>query len=261
MWLIARQYGAPEPGWVPQGEELDYFPAPAAEPAYDFKVIVYCATQPARRSRFFSWLLARKEERELSQLSEIIRDTIRQTARKFSIFESGVAERAINESLAKRLNGADGDRAFTLHWTARAEVALPDEVLAVMRGALEEEYEIRVKAKATALRMTQTDELRQGWERFLDDAAKSKNAHHAVELAENPDHIAEVLEQVLNDRRKGAAELVDLIDKIVNVQRSTDILDLVVRTETVLRKTLEMMGIQVPETEKDSLLAPLQGDI
>jgi hypothetical protein len=259
MWLIARQYGAPEPGWVPQGRELDYFPAPATEPAYDFKVIVYCTTRPLRRS-FLGWLSAKREALELDRVSEIIRDTIRQTARNFSIFEPGAAEQSINEALTRRLDGGSGGPMF-MSWTARAEVAVPDEVLAIMRGALEEEHQIRVRAKATALRMAHTDELRQGWDRFLDEAAKSKNAEHPVELAENPVNIAEVLSSVLKDRRKGAEDLVTLINKIVEVQRSADILDLVVRSETVLRKTLEMMGIQVPEMEEDSLLVPLQGDI
>ncbi len=111
------------------------------------------------------------------------------------------------------------------------------------------------------MRMTETEGLRDGWDRFLDDAAKSKNAQHAVQLAENPHNIAEVLEEVLKDRRKGAEDLVSLINKIVEVQRSADILDLVVRSETVLRKTLEMMGIQLPAMDADALLAPLEGDI
>jgi hypothetical protein len=259
MWLIARQYGAPEPGWVPGGRELDYFPAPAAEPAYDFKVIVYCTTRPLRRS-WFAWLSVKREALELDEVSENIRNVIRRTARNFSIFEPGLAEQAINEALIRRLSGTEGGPTF-MSWTARAEVTVPDEVLTIMRSALDEEHHIRVRAKATALRMAQTDELRQGWDRFLDDAAKSRNAHHPIELAENPDNIADVLAAVLRDRRKGAEDLVTLINKIVEVQRSADIVDLVVRSETVLRKTLEMMGIQVPELEEDSLLAPLDGDI
>jgi hypothetical protein len=259
MWLTVREYDGPGPSWVLDGQELDYFSAPALNPAYDFKVIVYCTMQTLRRYRIGWWQAKRQE---LHKVSEIIRDTIRQTARQFSIFQPGAAEQAINERLAKRLDGAErNNKAIISRWTARAEVALPEEILTLMRDAFNENYEIRENAKATALRMTETEGLREGWDRFLDDAAKSKNAQHAVQLAENPHNIAEVLEEVLTDRRKGAEDLVNLINKIVEVQRSADILDLVVQSETVLRKTLEMMGIQLPAMEADAMLAPLEGDI
>jgi hypothetical protein len=202
------------------------------------------------------------KNQELHNVSEIIRDTIRQTARKFSIVQPGEAEQAINERLVRRLDGAErNDRAIISRWTARAEVVLPDEVLTLMRNAFNVNYKIRENAKATALRMTETEGLREGWDRFLDDAAKSKNAHHAVRLAENPNNIAEVLKEVLNDRREDAEYLVKLINEIVQVQRSADILDLVVQSETVLRKTLEMMGIELPAMETDALLGPLEGDV
>jgi hypothetical protein len=45
------------------------------------------------------------------------------------------------------------------------------------------------------------------------------------------------------------------------VQRSADIFELVVRSDTVLRKTLEMMGIELPETEGDALMASLADDM
>lgn len=259
MSLITNQFATVGPGGILDDEEFDSFPAPALDPAYDFKVTVYCSRQPVRRGRTRRWPA---ERQELGQVFEIVRDTVRQTARQFSIFDPGSAEQAINDRLASRLDGAERtDRLIFSRWAARAEVALPEEVLTLMRKALGEEFEIRAKAKATALRMAETSELRDGWDRFLDDAAKSQNAQHAVQLAENPRNIAQVLEEVLNDRRKGAEDLLTLINKIVEAQRSADILDLVVSSETVLRKTLEMMGIQLPAMEADALLTPLEGDI
>jgi hypothetical protein len=259
MWLKVMQFGAPDLSWVLDSQEPEYFAAPALDPAYDFKVVVYCAKQPERRRRTIWW---QADNEEFNQVYEILRDTIRQTARQFPIFQAGAAEQAINAFLVGRLDDAQrNERILTSRWAARAEVSLPDEVLTLMRNALSEQYQIRVQAKATAMRMAKTDELRQGWDRFLDDAAKSQNAEHAVQLAEDPHNIAQVLAEVLNDRRKGAEELVTLINKIVDVQRSADILDLVVRSETVLRKTLAMMGIQLPAMDEDALLAPLEGDL
>jgi hypothetical protein len=258
MWLKMRHFDTVTLNWIVDDKEPEYFTAPALDPAYDSKVVVYCSRQAGRRRRV-SW---RVDRDEFCEIYEILRDTIRQTARQFPIFEPGAAEQAINAFLVSRFDDAHrNDRILTSRWEARAEVTLPDEVLTLMRNALCEQHQIREQAKATAMRMAKTDELRQGWDRFLDDAAKSQNAEHAVQLAEDPRNIAQVLAEVLNDRRKGAEELVTLIDKIVEVERSTDILDLVVRSETVLRKTLEMMGIQLPVMREDSLLVPLEGDL
>jgi hypothetical protein len=69
------------------------------------------------------------------------------------------------------------------------------------------------------------------------------------------------LEEVLNGRRERAEELITLLGKIVEVQRSVDIFELVARSDTVLRKTLEMMGIELPGMEGDALLASLADDI
>jgi hypothetical protein len=262
MWLIAKQFAAPGSDWMLDAKEPDYFPVPALDPAYDFKVVVYCLRESRGRRRYRSgrWLA---EKEELFQVSEIIRDALRQTGRQFSIFEPGAAEQSINEQLANRLeDAARSDRAVIGRWVARAEVNLPDDVLTLMRNALNQEYEIRTKARTTASLISETEKLRVGWDRFLQDAAKSQNAQYAVRLAEDPRNIADVLKQVLDDRRRGAENLLRLIDRIVEGQRSADILDLVVQSETVLRKTLEMMGIPVPPMEADALLGgPLEGEI
>lgn len=259
MWLTARQFDAADPGSTQDSAEPEYLTAPALDPAYDFQVAVYCARRNERRGRL-SWTFT--EKRDLSRLAGIARSTIRQTTKAFSILEPAAAEQAINERLDIRLDDAyRKERMLVCRWEARAEVTLPDEVLDLMRGAFKGEHQIRANARATELRMTKTDELRQQWDRFLDDAARSQNAQHPVRLAENPDDIAGTLEEVLRGRRERAGDLLTLLDKIVEVQRSADILDLVVRSESVLRKTLEMMGIELPEVEGDALLASLSDDI
>src|SRR6266851_5124269 len=142
MWLTVKEYDGPGPSWVLDGQELDYFSAPALNPAYDFRVIVYCTMRRLRRYRIGWWQAKRQE---LHRVSEIIRDTIRQTARQFPIVQPGAAEQAINERLARRLDGVErnNNRTIISRWTARAEVALPDEVMTLMRNAFDENYEIR----------------------------------------------------------------------------------------------------------------------
>lgn len=259
MWLMKGQLSTIGPNGVISGEGPGFLTAPAREPAYDFEVTVYCSWQPVRRRWSSHWPPDREE---LAQVYEIIRGTVRLSSRDFSIFEPAKAERAINTRLAEELGNAErSGRPISPGWTARAELGLPDEVLALMRKTLDEEYGIRAKAKSTTLLMSKTGELREGWDQFLNDAAGSRNAQHAVRLAENPSNVAQVLEEVLKDRRKGAEDLLTLINKIVEAQRSADILDLVVKSETVLRETLKMMGIPLPETEEGTLLEPLEGEI
>jgi hypothetical protein len=254
MWSSAKQYAQVRPGGI-LSEELDSFSVPAREPAYDFKVTVYCARRPTRRRRH-RW---QAEKAELIRAYEIVRETVRLTAGQFSIFDPGMVEQAINERLADRLDGAkNSDRSLISRWTTHAEVVVPNEVLALMRRTVEEEYEVRAKAQVSALRMTKTNELRVGWDRFLNDAAESRNAHHAVHLAEHSENIAQILAQVLQDRGKDAADLLTVINKIVEAHRQADILDLVVNSESVLRQTLKLIGIPLPEMDADSLLAPLE---
>ncbi len=182
--------------------------------------------------------------------------------REHSIFHPDKAERAVNKRLAEELEKAKrADRAIRTSWTVRAELSLPDEVVALMRKTAEEEYRIHAKAQTAELLISRTGQLREGWDQFLNDAAMSKNAQHAVRLAENPSDVAKVLEDVLKDRRQGAEDLLSLISKIVDAQRSADILDLVVKSETVLRQTLKMMGIPLPDADEGMLLEPLEGEI
>jgi hypothetical protein len=258
MWLISRQLDPIETTEVVSHEDPGFLAAPSLEPAYDFRVTVYCSRQPTRRRRSCRWPVLKDE---IAQVCEIVRGTIRLSTRKFSIFDPAAAEQAVNHDLAEALAEAGCSRGpVSPGWIASAELAPPEEALKLMRETMEKEYRIRTKANADNLLITKVSELREGWEQFLNEAATSRNAQHAVRLAENPDDIAKVLEDVLKDRRKGAEELLILIDKIVDAQRSVDILDLVVMSESVLRKTLEMIGIPLPEAVEGALLEPLDSE-
>lgn len=259
MWLMKGELGTITPDGIIGTEDLDRLSAPAREAAYDFTVTVYCSWLPSERRWSTRWSGGREE---LARVHEIVRKTIRTTSRDFSIFDPARAEQAINSRLAEEFGKAQrSDWAISPGWIARVELELPDEVLALIRKTLGEEYSIRAKANVARLLMGKISELRAGWDKFLDDAAESRNAQHAVQLAEDPRNLAQVLEEVLTDRRKGAENLLGLINKIVEAQQSADILDLVVKSETVLRETLKMMGLPVPEIQEGTLIEPLEGEI
>jgi hypothetical protein len=235
-----------------------HFTAPACEPAYDFKVAMYCWWQPSRRRWSARWPA---DAEEFAKIYEIVRAAVRLISREFSIFAPAKAEQAVNERLIKELDTERSTALISPGWTARAEFGLPEQVRELMRKTLDEEYRIRTKAQAAKLLMSETGEVRQGWDHFLNDAAESRNGQHAVRLAEDPTNLAQALAEVLQDRRKGAENLLNLIDKIVEAQRSADILDLVVQSETVLHQTLKMMGIPLPEAERGTLLEQLEENI
>jgi hypothetical protein len=251
MFLINQQFAVP--GSTPSGDKLESFSAPAAEPAYDFIVEVFYRRTVTGRRRTSLWL----DERERGGLSGIVRETARQVSREHSILEPGQAELAINTDLDRRLGG--GGRTGRPAWSARVEVAAPDEVRAMMRKGLQDRYEIESRARANQLRMDKTELLRQRWEAVLNDAAKNPTAPHAFELAEGTE-AARVLRTMLAERRTDTGEWLTLIARIAEAHQNAGVLDLVVESDTVLRKTLEMMGIQLPALDTDALFMPDRKD-
>src|SRR6266481_3457410 len=135
MWLMEGQLTNVRPDGRLNGKARSSFTTPAREPAYDFKVAVYCSWKPSRRRWPFRWEV---DSGELAYVYEIVRGTVRSSAREFSIFEPATAEQEINARLTDRLDSAPSGRSISLGWTARAEVTLPEEVLALMRRALDE---------------------------------------------------------------------------------------------------------------------------
>lgn len=233
------------------------FLSPARESAYDFIVTCRSSRTYYRRRR---WERKPDDPSEFYQIVNLTRRTTWFNTRNYTIFEPAAAEIAINSRLAEALGNAESEQVIDPGWAVRAELAIPEAVQDLIRGEIKEKFAIEAKARAAAALIDVTGKLRIGWDRFLDSAAASPNSHHAVRLAEDPSNLAQALEAVIKDRKKGASDFLILIDKIIEAQRSADILDLVVKSETVLRETLKMMGIPVPDPE-GTLLAPLEGDI
>jgi hypothetical protein len=260
MWLIKHQTSShvqdpapPTAVFEPAG-----FTVPAQGDAFDFTVTAYFISTSAGWRRVGLW---RDSTLEMERLLEAVRVTVRETARRFPVFEAGRAEEAANRGVADRLAemaaAADGVRA----WTVRVELRPPDEVLDAMRESALDRYRIEAKAEADALRLRKTDDLRLRWQRFLEDTAASPTARYAVRLTKEPENAAEILSALQHERREGAEDLLEHVTRLAQALQSADILGLVVSSETVLRKTLGMMGVQIPRMEDDSLLVPADGSL
>jgi hypothetical protein len=245
MFLINKQFA--DTGAT--GGKPESFPAPAAEPAHDFLVEVFYSKNPGTR-RSSVWLY----ERERREMSGFVRETARRVSREYSILHPGNAEQAINAELGRRLH--KGRSAGRATWSARVEVTAPDQVRAMMREELQKRYEIESRAGQNELRLDMTERLHRRWTGFLNDAAKNPIGPYALELAANPEDIAQVLRTMLKERHKDTGEWLTLVARIVEAHRDAGILDLVVESNSVLRRTLEMMGIELPALDSEALPIP-----
>jgi hypothetical protein len=240
MILMNRQFTGP-------GEKAESFQAPSAEPAYDFTVAVFYRKVGAGRRRTTPWL----DERERVDTSGVVRQVARQMSREYSILEPARAEQAINAELDGRL-GAEGCR-----WSARVEVTAPTDVRKMLRRALHRQHDIDSRARENERLLYKTDTLRRRWSDFLNDAMKDPAAPYALQLVDRAD-VAEVLRNMLAERRADVGEWLTLVARIVEAHQNAGVLDLVVESDTVLRKTLEMMGVELPAPDDDALLLPDQ---
>jgi hypothetical protein len=240
MILMNRQFTGPS-------ENAESFPAPSADPAYDFTVEVFYRRSAAGKRRTTPWL----DERERGDMSGIVRETARQVSREYSILEPARAEEAINAELDGRLDGGES------RWSARVEVTAPTDVRKMLRRALHRQHDIDSRARENERLLAKTDTLRRRWSDFLNDARKDPAAPYALQLVERED-VATALRDMLAERRRDVGEWLTLIARIVEAHQNAGVLDLVVESDTILRKTLEMMGIELPAPDEDALLLPDQ---
>ncbi|MES9605059.1 hypothetical protein AB0C69_14710 [Actinomadura sp. NPDC048032] len=258
MWLIKHQFPAhaPEPPTSDSAFEPARFTVPAQGGAFDFTVTAYCACTAAGWRRIALW---RDNSTEVERLLETVRIAVRETARRFTVFDAGRAEEAANRDLSYRLAEMALESDGTLAWTVRVELRPPDEVRDAMRESALDRYRIEAKAEADTLRLKKTDDLRLRWQRFLEESAGNPTARYAVRLTQEPHQAAETLGTLQRERREGAEELLEHVTRLAQALESADILGLVVNSETVLRKTLALMGVRMAPIDDDTPLVPADG--
>ncbi|OUC99786.1 hypothetical protein [Streptosporangium minutum] len=251
-FLIQRFNTAPAPS-LPEESDIPAFTSPALGEAFDFTVAVRLSRLPSdRRSQ---WV---PEREETDRVSDLVRQTVRATTRRHSIFEPDTAEAAVNEALDRCLAGVTHtDPAIICRWGARAEIGLPEEVKEIRRAHLLNMYEIEARAEATKLRVEKLRDSSAVWEGLLSEATGSSFARYAVRLTEDPENAAGIFEQMLDARKEEAGELLKLVAEIVAAQRTAGIYDLVLASDNALRQAFERLGVPLPPADPDSMFAPL----
>lgn len=253
MSFLLKHFNAtPEPP-VPEKSDILSFPSPALGEAFDFAVTVRLSRLPnGRRSQWTA------DQEEISRVGDLVRETVRATTRKHSIFEPAAAEGKVNEALGDRLTEASRtDAAIISRWGGKAELALPEEVKEIRRAHMIHMHEIKAQAEATKLRVEKLRESTAVWEELLSEATESSFARYAIRLTENSDTAADIFEKMLDARREDAQELLTLVSKIVGAQQAAGVYDLVLASDSALRKAFERLGVPLPSVDPDSLFAPL----
>ncbi|MFC3982657.1 hypothetical protein [Streptosporangium jomthongense] len=251
-FLIQRLNATPPPS-ISEESDTPPFTSPALGEAFDFTVKVHLSW--LRNNRRSQWT---PDSEEANHVNGLIRQTIRATTRRHSIFEPDAAETAVNIALDRCLSGVSRtDAKIISRWSARAELELPEEVKEVRRTHLFDMHAIEARAEAAKLRVEKLRETGAVWEDLLSEATGSAFARYAVRLTENPENVADIFEQMLDARREEAEKLFKLVAEIVAAQRTAGIYDLVLATDSALRQAFERLGVPIPLADPDSMFAPL----
>jgi len=221
--------------------------SPAKGDAYDFSVTLFrTASSAGKRVR----ALLNDEVPEAEAVLQRACQEVRPITRRFEITEAGAVEQAANE----RLGSISGALTGVHRWTIRAEVNVPEEIRLLNRNAHRKQHEIRSGAAAALLEIESKDEIRRKWQEFLAAVEGSARVVHAIQLAVAPEKLPEIIAELDEQRQQGAHDLLGTVDKIMQNYQNVDMLDFVVRNESVLRRTLELLGLPVPPLEDETLL-------
>ncbi|GLX93932.1 hypothetical protein [Herbidospora sp. NBRC 101105] len=177
-------------------------------------------------------------------------DTIRGIARTYPPHHAEEAETEVN----RRLNGL---RVFEggvqIDCTAVCRLTPAQPILDQRQAAWLTRIRLEDAAEQMRRDIASMRELRRLWRDFLNEGLDDWLTPYAVRLAEGGAGIAETTERLLEDRRSEAERLLDVIKNIIDAQQAADVYEFTVRSETVMRKTLEMMGLPVPDPVPGSI--------
>jgi hypothetical protein len=216
---------------------------PAAHDTFDFVATVrldWCVT--GRRTRLDAEIGGERENVR-RQVAEIVRAR----AREHPPFRPAEAERGVRAALetafARPVHECDE---VVVSCAPHVEVGLGQQVREHQRKLGEQLLVVEAEAEVTRLRVERLAELRDLWSRFLGEGSTDWRTRFAVKLAEHPHDVHQVMDDMLDERRGEAVRLMNMVGTIVNAQETANVYDLVVGSESVLRKTLELMGVATP---------------
>ncbi|GAA1015167.1 hypothetical protein Aple_068180 [Acrocarpospora pleiomorpha] len=173
-----------------------------------------------------------------------VEDTIRFYARGFEPHRAADAEATVNEKL-KGVRVVD--HGVQLECTAVIRLLPPLPVVQQQQQFLHQRLEREAGHEATKRQIEVMTDLRRRWREFLSEGLDDWITPHAVRLAETSTGIANVTDTMLGERRDEAEAFLGMVQRVVEAQRAANVFDFVTSSETVMRNTLKMMGLPVPD--------------
>ncbi|MEU9834152.1 hypothetical protein AB0D67_21730 [Streptosporangium sp. NPDC048047] len=151
------------------------------------------------------------------------------------------------------------DPEIVCRWSAHAELALPEDARQVRRDHLSAMYRIEARALETRQRVKKLREGGEVWKDLLREAGTDPLARYAVRLAAGAEdgEIADTVEQMLDQRRKDADDLLLLVAKITEAQRTADVHEIVLASDEALRTAFKRLGIPLPQSDPDAMFGSL----
>ncbi|MEU0482415.1 hypothetical protein ABZ260_24915 [Streptosporangium sp. NPDC006013] len=249
-WLAPMLYQVyqNEPDTVPPTNiEPFTFDSPAKGDTYDFSVTLHRTVRsPGRRAR----AVFDDEVPEAESVLQRAFEEIRPVTRQFEITEAGAAELAANQRLASVASAMTGSH----RWIVRAEVNICEEVRQLNRDTYRKQHAIRSEAAAALLHIESTDKVRLKWQKFLAAVEGSDRAAQTIQLTADRTQLPEIIRGLVERREQNAQELLSTVDRIMQSYLAVDMLDFVMSNETVLRRTLELLGLPIPPLQDESIL-------
>ncbi|MFB4265242.1 hypothetical protein [Nonomuraea sp. GTA35] len=247
---------APEAGQEPDvtPEEASYvFAAPSEGDGYLFTVKVWLWRRSATGSLVFRPWKELKEDKD-HVIKDYVREIVRGSLRRHSVFRAEQAERAANAAVQRWLANLPAD-SVSGRWRAVIEVEVPDAVRELRCAHESALYRIETRAEQLDVRMRKLRESRDLCESFLKEAMEDSTIRHAVRLTQAPADVADITDQMLAERKEKADNLLELFTKIVDAQRHANAFELVLASESALRAAFERLDVPLPPPDPDSPFA------
>ncbi|GAA0398043.1 hypothetical protein Acor_34890 [Acrocarpospora corrugata] len=226
------------------------FPAPTKDDAYQFDVVVRLQWTGTGHCSLLA--LNAEIDRSRERFRWFVNDTVRQIARGFKPYRPEEAEAAVNA----RLHGVRVvENGIHLECTAVTRVVPPQAVVQQLQQVWQQRLEREAGHESAVREIGTLIELRTHWRQFLSDGMEDWITPYAVRLAGH-ENLAKVTDAMLADRHKAAQELLERINRLVDAQQAANVFDFVQGSDTVLRRTLEMLGLPVPESARGSMFGP-----
>ncbi|MFI6393733.1 hypothetical protein [Nonomuraea sp. NPDC050540] len=233
------------------------FGTPARGDSYDFLVtaeLCWCATGARSQDE----LLQKIKDRS-AEIDAEIKAAARPVARRFVPYRPGDAEQAVGAAMRGAVEAAlaavpDPD-GVVLNCTPRVRVDMHDDIKTLQRKYVAEQVEVEARHDRSTLEAERLGELRVVWRDFIADGLPDWKTPYAVSMALQPELSAKLLFALRKDRREEAQGLVETVAQVATGHERLDLLEFAVASDSALRKTYELLGLQLPDAGPDSLFS------